>query len=237
MGIHETHGGSVRRHAEAPATLRRELAPVARIEWIRSPTPSNHAGVPTKITYTLSGCPNDVLVEIRGTGTLSRGRLRVAVRPAVVRLTWDPAFALLGGLDPLLALAAGLVGDLNEPLVARSRVDVLGEGLREVGTIVTVSETARERGRLTCSIELVEARLAFEVGERLVVDAKHEIVVVARGGGLSYEVSFSSTRGGDYLATVTTRFSAPLAGAVGDHSIRCRIQRRPPWTTLRTSTA
>jgi len=133
---------------------------------------------------------------------------------------------LLGGLDPLLAIVAGVV-ELKEPLVTRSRADVLGEGGREVGTIVTVSRTTRERGLVACRAQFAEARLALEVTELLSLDPDREIAVVVRGAAAFYELPFGSTRGGDYLAVVASRPMVPSTGAtISESSIRCTVVRR-----------
>ena len=160
--------------------------------------------MPTKITFVLTGCPNGVPIDLRGAGTIGEGRLRITLCPLDEHLTWDPALVLLGGLDPLLAFAAGLI-DGDEPLVMRSRADVFGEGGRDVGTIVTVSRTTRERGRVDCRAQLAEARLALEVGELLTLEPDPQIAVIVRGAAAFYELPLGSTRGGDFLAVVAGR--------------------------------
>jgi len=188
--------------------------------------------VPTKLTYALSGCPNGVPIDLRGAGTIGGGRLRITLAPLDEHLTWDPALVLLGGLDPLLAIAAGQVGDLDEPLVARSRADVLGEGGRELGTIVTVSRTTRERGLVGCRAQLTEARLALEVGELLTLEPEQEIAVVVRGAAAFYEVPLGSTRGDDYLAVVAGRWWSAAEPREKVVRLRAGVARRRGVATL-----
>ena len=138
---------------------------------------------------------------------------------------------LLGGLDPLVAIAAG-VAELDEPLVARSRADVLGEGGRELGTIVTVSRATRDRGLVACRAQLAEARLALEVGELLTLETDQEIAMVVRGSAIFYELAIGSTRGGDYVAVVAGRSWASAEAKDAVVRVRGGVGRRRGVVTV-----
>jgi hypothetical protein len=163
--------------------------------------------VTTKLDYMLTGCANGHPLRIQGTGSVTDKRLRFAVWPVEVPLDFDPAFALVTAVDLLLAVAGGLVKAPRDGLVGRTRVDVLGEGSVAVGTLLVLAAVERHKGRYSCRAQLTEARLAMEVGERLVGAEERVLNVLPLFGGcgLASAVSVSSSRGRELILMTITR--------------------------------
>jgi len=163
----------------------------------------------TRIDYTLSGCANGHPVRIAGRGTATGKRLQVAFTAAEAPVTFDAGLAHVVGLDVVAAVGAGLVTAPDGPLVARCRADLFGEGGVEVGTIAAVATVERRRGRvagLGCCVQLAEARVAFEPGERVVSIGERAVIAVPQAGGvvLFSAAAISTSRGREWTVLAST---------------------------------
>ena len=115
--------------------------------------------------------------------------------------------AMLSATVPALATQTGLVHPAEGlPVHARTRVDLLGEHGRDLGTVVIVSSTRTSDAGSTCDAVIQQGALALEVGERLrVAPAKMSAVVEASGCLVHASVPVTGNRGTDYVADVVTR--------------------------------
>jgi hypothetical protein len=149
--------------------------------------------------------------------------MRVALRAAEAPFTFDASLALFAGLDVVLALAAGLAVAADDPVVARQRADVVGEGGVDAGTIATVATVERRSGGYRCIAQLTEARVALEVGERVTAIGARTITAVAQEGGIALlSATTVATSRGRELAVLTT---AALVGA--EAGPRCSLAAQP----------
>jgi hypothetical protein len=65
--------------------------------------------MPTNLDCLLRGCANGHPVRFQGRGAFTGRRLRIAVRPTESALDFDHSLVLASCIEPLLAVAAGLV--------------------------------------------------------------------------------------------------------------------------------
>lgn len=165
----------------------------------------------TKVDYTLSGCVNGHPVRIDGSGTATRKEMRVAFAASEAPFTFDANLALFAGLDAVVALTAGIVAATDHMLVARCRADVVGEGCVEVGTLVAQATVEQRRASYCCIAQLAEARIAFEVGERITAIGERAITVLSQPSGVALlsAASIETSRGRE-MTVLTTAF---LVGA------------------------
>lgn len=160
----------------------------------------------TKVDYTLSGCANGHPVRMEGTGTVGRSAARLRLRAQENCLLFDAGLAQLVAGDALLAIAGRAVAAADNPVVARCRVDLFAEGGAAVGTIAAVATIGRQRGRLQCRAQLVEARVAAEVGERVMAISERTCSPAQIGGDtvLMSAATVSTSRGREWTALCTT---------------------------------
>jgi len=186
--------------------------------------------VPTTLRYRLSGCANGHPLSIGGSGTIDGGRLHLAVRAETAPLDFDAAIAALACVDPLLAVAAGVVEvPEGELIVFRCHADFLTEGGAEVGAVVARGVVEMAGDGLDLRAQLADARLAHEVGEMVVAVPKHEIVIC--GTCLFADRVFQTNRGREEFVTTTTRLygirpAALRAVAVGAAQVSRRAGAR-----------
>src|SRR5262249_32902837 len=155
-----------------------------RSSWIPGRAQSNHAGV--KIGYLLSGIANSHPVRIAGGGEAHGSKLRLALRAEETPLDWDQGLVMGACVDALVAAVAGLASaPPGEPLVCRTAADFVAEGGVQAGTVVAIAAVERSAGRLDCQVQLLEARLPMEVGERVTRVHGREVRAYAVGGGVA----------------------------------------------------
>ena len=116
----------------------------------------------------ITGCANNVPVEILGNGEVDGDRLHIDVRTARSLLTFDPALVVLSLLD-VLALAAREVriidGDI--PVYVRSRTDLHDEHGREAGGWRLVAALTHDVGKVHLEGQLLNHRVHQEPDERV----------------------------------------------------------------------
>lgn len=160
----------------------------------------------TKFSYVLTGCANGRGVRITGRGTAGRGRLQPAFGATEPALAFDAGFAHLTGLDAIAAVTLGLVVAPDTPTFARCRADLLTEGGAEVGTIAAHVAVHRRPGAYRCEVDLVDARIAVEAGERIVTVSERELRVVPALGGVAVHstATVETSRGHEWVVLATT---------------------------------
>jgi hypothetical protein len=141
--------------------------------------------------------------------------VQVTLQAPEVPFTFDAGFAVFAGLDAVVALAVGLARGPDEPLVARVRTDVLGEGGVEVGTIVAVATVEQRRTGHRCVAQLGEAQVAMEVGERITSIGARAITAVPKWDGVALlaAATIGTTRGRDLSVLTTAYLVGVEAGA------------------------
>jgi len=181
--------------------------------------------VPTNLAYLLSGCANGHPLSIGGGGTIDGGRLRLEVRAETAPLDFDPVIAALACVDPLLAVAAGVVAVREgEPIVFRCRADFLTEGGAEVGTVAARGAIERDRDGLAFRAQLADARLTHEVGETVVAVPDHELVTA--GHCLLSERRLDTSRGRETFLMAATRIYGDPPAPLRAVPVRaCRVSR------------
>lgn len=168
----------------------------------------------TKVDYTLSGCANGHPVRIEGAGTVGRSAARLRLRAQENCLLFDAGLAYLVAVDAMLAMVGRIIGGADNPIVARCRVDLFAEGGVAVGTIAAVATIGRHRGRLQCRAQLVEARVAAEVGERVMAISERTCSPVQVGGDtvLMSAGTVGTSRGREWTALCSTLLVATETG-------------------------
>ncbi|MBZ0153020.1 MAG: hypothetical protein K8J09_15965 [Planctomycetes bacterium] len=160
----------------------------------------------TKIDYELTGCANGHPVRIEGRGIAERGRLQLAFSAAEPVLGFDASLAHLAGIDALVAVVQGLVAPHDTAVVARCRVDLFTEGGAEVGTIVAHAASRRRFGAYRCEVELADARVAVEPGERVIGVGERELRAASVLGSVVVLSSgtVETSRGREWMLLATT---------------------------------
>lgn len=158
------------------------------------------------IDYELTGCANGHPVRIEGHGIAARGRLQLVFTATEPVLAFDASFAHLAGIDALASVAYGLVAPHDDAVVARCRVDVFTEGGAEVGTIAVHVAARRRRGVYRCEVQLAEARVAVETGERVTRVGERDLRAVTVLGGVAVfsSATVETSRGREWMMLATT---------------------------------
>lgn len=169
----------------------------------------------TRIDYVLTGVANGHPVRITGRGTTARGRVQMAFSAAEPALGFDASFANVVGLDAVAAVALGQVVAPDSPTFARCRADLLTEGGAEVGTIVAHMAIHRRRDGYRCEVQLIEARIAVEAGERITEVSERELRALPALGGVAVQstATIETSRGREWAVLAMTLL--PGAEAVG----------------------
>lgn len=160
----------------------------------------------TRIDYVLTGVANGHPVRITGRGTAARGRLQLVFKAAEPAMAFDASFANVVGLDAVAAAALGLVEAPDSPTFARCRADLLTEGGAEVGTIVAHVAVHRRRGAWLCEVQVIEARIAIEAGERITSVSERELRAAPTLGGVAVHsaATVETSRGREWAVLATT---------------------------------
>ena len=167
----------------------------------------------TSIGIDIAGCFNNAHVNVRGQGWLDpeSGRLDLSLEANRAPAHWDLALLPVVGLDPLLAMAGGVVpvpaeGDVPAPF--RSRSDLFDENDREMGEMVLSGEIRREGDGVEVAGQLLRCETRLEMGEAVgSVEVPSLIAVMPAGPDrilLACGTGITTRRGNGYWAAGTS---------------------------------
>jgi len=165
------------------------------------------------ISIDIAGCVDNVHVNVRGEGWLDPedGEIEIELEADRAAAHWDLALLPVLGLDPMLAMAAGIVpvpADGDVPAPFRTRANLFDENDREMGEMVLSGEIRGDKGGIEVAGQLLRCETRFEMGEIIasvavpalmaVLPAGESRIVTARG------LDFSTRRGNRYWSGGTS---------------------------------
>jgi len=165
------------------------------------------------ISLDVAGVVNNAHVHVNGQGWIDpgHGRLELDLEADRAVAHWDLPLLPVLGLDPLLAMAAGVVPvpqEADVPAPFRSRADLFDECDREMGGMVLSGEIRREGDGIQVAGQLLRCDVRFEMGEAVAsVDTPARVAVIPAGADrilIARAMGLCTRRGNGYWAAGTS---------------------------------